>query len=150
MTEVEKNDWTKNCLLRNVDWTLLGLFEFGRAVLRHSNCATLRTCILRFADFYKIVDNDFVASTCKDPCTYFSFETSLLYTYTLDHNENIARIVFDNTVYVTKTSFLLSIPSLLTGLGGAISGGRTLLWFITSALGIFKLVEKFKYCNFFA
>jgi hypothetical protein len=33
---LKKNDWPKNGLLRNVDWTLLGLFEFGRAVLRHS------------------------------------------------------------------------------------------------------------------
>ena len=28
---------------------LLDQIEFGRAELRHSNCATLRTCILRFA-----------------------------------------------------------------------------------------------------
>jgi hypothetical protein len=31
---------------------LLGQIEFVRAVLRHSNCATLRACILHFADFY--------------------------------------------------------------------------------------------------
>ena len=41
-------------MLRNVDWTLLGQIEFGRAELRHSNCATLRTCILRFASVVHI------------------------------------------------------------------------------------------------
>ena len=44
-------------MLRNVDWTLLGQIEFGMAELRHPNCATLRTCILRFADFLKVILN---------------------------------------------------------------------------------------------
>ena len=63
-----------------------------------------------------------------------------------DKNENVLKIVFDNNVYLTKTSFLHGIPSLLIGLGGAISGGRTLLWFIAAALGIFKIAEKLKHC----
>ena len=42
-------------MLRNVDWTLLGQIEFGRAELRHSNCATFRTCILGLADFIQEV-----------------------------------------------------------------------------------------------
>jgi hypothetical protein len=48
--------------LRNVVWTLLGLFEFGRAVLRHSNCAIFRTCILRFANFYTKIEEGHIHS----------------------------------------------------------------------------------------
>ena len=43
-----------------------------------------------------------------------------------------------------KTSFLLSIPSLLTGVGGAISSGQTLMWMIVSVLGLTTIVKRFK------
>ena len=36
---------------RDISWTLLGQVVFGMAELRHPNCATLGTCILRFAFF---------------------------------------------------------------------------------------------------
>ena len=92
--------------------------------------------------------NDFESSTCKIPCTYFSYETSLLYSFFMEGFENDVKLVFDKTVYLTKTSFLLGIPSMLTGLGGAVFGGRTLLWFITAALGLIKIADKFEYFNF--
>ena len=92
--------------------------------------------------------NDFESSTCKIPCTYFSYETSLLYSFFREGLENDVKLVFDKTVYLTKTSFLLGIPSMLIGLGGAVSGGRTLLWFITVALGLIKIADKFEYFNF--
>ena len=69
-----------------------------------------------------IVDN-FQSITCKQPCTKYVFESQLMYESIWDEYENGIKIVFSRDVELTKTSFLNSIPSFLTGIGGAISGG---------------------------
>ena len=53
-------------------------------------------------------------------------------------NDNSIKI--DKSLKLIKTDFLLGVPSFLTGVGGAISGGRTLMWFIISSFGIMKLI----------
>ena len=88
--------------------------------------------------FLKDIFNDFESSTCNLPCTYFS------YTFIRAGHDHKVKLVFDKTVYLSKTSFLLDLPSMLMGLVGPISGGRTLLWCITSALGIIKIAEQVK------
>ena len=104
---------------------------------------SLQDAIVRTMElFLKDIFNDFESSTCNLPCTYFS------YTFIRAGHDHKVKLVFDKTVYLTKTSFLLGIPSVLTGLGGAVSGGRTLLWFITAALGLIKIADKFEYFNF--
>ena len=77
-----------------------------------------------------LIDNlftDFHSTACKKPCTYFSFETRLMYSFTTNKTENAMKLVLDKVVDLTQTSFLIGVPSLFTGLGGAISAGRTLL-----------------------
>ena len=59
-------------------------------------------------------------------------------------DENAVTIVFAKRVQLKKTSFLLSIPSLLTGVGGAISSGQTLMWMIATFLGLSALVKRCK------
>ena len=81
-----------------------------------------------------IIDG-FEPSKCKQPCTYTVFESKRLHEIKWASKENRIKIVFSNSVDVTKTTFLITISSFLTGLGGAISGGRTLFWFILIVLG---------------
>ena len=88
--------------------------------------------------------NDFESSSCTKPCTEYNFETKMLYAQTIDQKENMIKIVFDQTVDLTKTCFLMVIPSLLTGIGGAISFGRTLLWIIVLIIGALKIIQKIK------
>ena len=92
----------------------------------------------------KSILNDFESESCKPPCTKYEFETKLLYDTQWRNNENAISILFSKKVELTKTSFLIGIPHFLTGLGGAISGGRTLLWFICSAFCIAKIIEGMK------
>ena len=90
-----------------------------------------------------IID-DYQPITCKRPCTKFIFETKRLYEVPHSNEENGIKIVFDKTVDYTKTSFLIGVPSLLTGLGGAVAGGRTLMWCIVTVLGFISFVFKIK------
>ena len=69
--------------------------------------------------------------------------TRQFYSFTMNRTENRIKVVLDNIVDLTQTNFLIGVPSLLTGFGGAISGGRTLLWFIISILGLFKILINF-------
>ena len=97
--------------------------------------------VKKVLDLIDDIFNDFQSTVCKKPCTYFTYETKKEYSFTMNQTNNVIKLVLDKTVDLTKTSFLLGFTSLLTGLGGAISGGRTLLWFILTVCGIGKIVE---------
>ena len=45
-------------------------------------------------------------------------------------------IVFDKTVEIIHTKFSTNAETLLTGFGGSVSSGRTLLWILVSLLGV--------------
>ena len=91
-----------------------------------------------------LIDNmftDFHSTSCKSPCTYYKYDTRLLYSFTINRKENRVKIVLDRVVDITLTSFLLSIPGFFVGLGGAISAGRTLFWFVVSAMGFWGIIK---------
>ena len=90
-----------------------------------------------------LVDN-FDSNSCKKSCIQNFFETRKLWDIVWKEEDTMIKIAFDDTVELTKTTFLLGVPSLLTGVGGAISGGRTLMWFIISSFGIIKIIKKLK------
>ena len=100
--------------------------------------------VIQIGNLIENMVNAFDSSSCTKPCTEYNFETKMLYAQTMDQKENMIKIVFDQTVELTKTSFLMGIPSLLTGIGGAISFGRTLLWIIVLIIGALKIVQKIK------
>ena len=64
-----------------------------------------------------------------------------MYSTGWNEQENGFQIVFPRFVELTRTTFLIGVPSFLTGLGGAISGGRTLFWFIVSLFGLVKVAR---------
>ena len=99
--------------------------------------------VKKVLDLIENTFNDFHSTTCKKPCTYFTFDTRQMYAFTMNGTENRIKVVLDTAVDLTQTYFLIGVPSLLTGLGGAISGGRTLLWFIISILGLVKIVRNY-------
>ena len=80
---------------------------------------------------FKNIIYDFPPSSCKQPCTKYVFETKFLYDTGWRWNDNTIKIVFSKKVELSNTSFLIGISSFLTGLGGAKSGGETLMggWF---------------------
>ena len=88
--------------------------------------------------------NDYESTSCKRPCRKYIFETETLYETSWRRKENYLKIVFSRNVILTRTSFLISIHNLLTGVGGAISGGRTLMWVLLTILGFTKLAERWK------
>ena len=92
-------------------------------------------------ELLKVITNDYESSSCKRPCRKFVFKTQELYENTRSGVENAVTIVFAKRVEHIKISFLLSIPSLLTGLGGAVSSGQTLMWIIVSILGFIAAVK---------
>ena len=100
--------------------------------------------VIEIGNLVENMVNDFESSSCKQPCTQYQFETKLLYTQEMELEENQIKIVFDQTVDLTKTSFLMSLIDLLTGIGGAISFGRTLLWIIVIIIGLMKMLQKMK------
>ena len=95
-------------------------------------------------ELFNNIINDYQSSSCKQPCTKYAFETKLLSDIHWRQNDNSVKIVFSKKVELTKTPFLIAIPSFLTGLGGAISGGWTLLWFIISTFCFINVFQKFK------
>ena len=95
-------------------------------------------------EVYSNVLGDFKSNSCKEPCTKYIFETELLYDTVSEGTENAVLIVLDKNVQLTKTTFLIGFSNILTGLGGAISGGRTLLWIIISVFGFFKIFQEMK------
>ena len=73
---------------------------------------------------------------CRTPCQTNRYSTRLL---NYDSNKNYLNgtellIIFDKTVEVVRTKFSTDIEMLLTGLGGSVSSGRTLLWVLLSFL----------------
>ena len=65
-----------------------------------------------------------------------TYSTNPLYKFNQrNFNDTELGIVFDKTVEVVHTKFSTDIGTLLTGFGGAVSSGRTLLWIIFSLLG---------------
>ena len=99
--------------------------------------------VKKVLDLNHRIFNYFQSTTCKKPCTYYTFDTRQLYSFTMNRTDNRIKVVLDNTVDLTQTHFLIGVPSLLSGLGGAISGGRTLLWFIISILGLCKILRNY-------
>ena len=90
------------------------------------------------------ITNDFEPNSCKRPCRKFLFETQKLYENTRHFDINSIMVVFPKKVELIKTSFLTTVPNLLTGLGGAVSSGQTLMWLIVTLLGINTAVDRLK------
>ena len=82
---------------------------------------------------------------CKTPC-----QTNKYFTNLLNHERKRdwtgLGIIFDNNVEVVHTKFSTDAETLLTGFGGAVSSGRTLLWVLVSLLGASQV--KFPYFRF--
>ena len=92
----------------------------------------------------EVIDG-YESKTCKPPCQKYVFETDKLYEMRDDNYENEVRIVFSKKVEHTKTYFLIKIPDFLTRIGGAVAGGRTLMWLLLTIFGFSKLVEKLRH-----
>ena len=73
--------------------------------------------VKKVLDLNHRIFNYFQSTTCKKPCTYYTFDTRKLYSFTMNRTENRIKVVLDNTVDLTQTHFLIGVPSLLTGLG---------------------------------
>ena len=106
------------------------------------NLSKLDPSVVEIGNIVEHMVNDFESDSCKQPCVQYQYQTKLLYRQKFDQKENQIKIVFDQTVAVTKTSFLIGVTDLLTGIGGAISFGRTLLWIIVSSVGLVKIIQK--------
>ena len=101
------------------------------------------TTYKRIYKYLSNITNAFHRSVCKRPCTHYVFHTKKLYVQK-SKLENGLMMVFSQTVEYTKTSFLIGMSRFLTGLGGAISGGKTLLWTILTVLGFLDTVGRVK------
>ena len=55
--------------------------------------------------------------------------------------ETTIMIVFDKTVSVARSRFIVNSQTFLTRLGGAISSGRTLLWIFASLAAAFQVLH---------
>ena len=74
---------------------------------------------------------------CKTPCQRNRYSTRLYDKSNLRSiNVTSLNIVFDKTVDVVHTKFSADTETLLTGFGGSVSSGRTLLWILVSLLGL--------------
>ena len=92
----------------------------------------------------ELVDNLFTnyhSTSCKTPCTYYHYDTRFLYSFPINSTENSVKLVMNKMVDITITSFMLRWAGLFTGIGGAISAGRTLFWFIISSLGVVRILK---------
>ena len=85
---------------------------------------------------------DFKPRTCLPPCTKYIYETKRLFEVKWTEKEGGICLMFSKKIAFTKTSFLIGVPSFLTGFGGAVSGGRTLMWIIVSGLSLLKYLRK--------
>ena len=75
---------------------------------------------------------------CKTPCQTNKYSTRL-YDKSILHSSSPVTslsIIFDKTVEIVHTKFSIGIDTLLTGFGGSVSSGRTLLWILVSLLGL--------------
>ena len=90
----------------------------------------------RIAKVLDIIDDlftDYHSISCKTPCTSYHYDTRLMYSFPMNITENSVKLVLDKVIDITITNFILGVPGLLSGIGGAIAAGRTLFWFIISA-----------------
>ena len=92
----------------------------------------------------EVIDG-YKSQACKPPCQKYIFETDKLYKVTDESYDNAVRIVFSKKVEHTKTYFLIKIPDFLTRLGGAVAGGRTLMWLLVTIFGFSKYFEKLRH-----
>ena len=76
---------------------------------------------------------------CKTPCQTNKYSTNLLH-HEPKRDWTGLSIIFDNTVKVIHTKFSTDTETLLTGFGGAVSSGRTLLWIFVSFLGASQVI----------
>ena len=90
----------------------------------------------------ELVD-EYESKTCKPCCKKYIFKTQKLYENQRIGDENAVKIVFPRRVKLIRTSFLMNTQNLLTGFGGAISSGQTLMWIIVTILGLAKALERF-------
>ena len=74
---------------------------------------------------------------CKTPCQTNKYITRLFDKSNV-HSSNLTTltIILDKTVDVVHTKFSTDTETLLTGFGGSVSSGRTLLWILVSILGL--------------
>ena len=78
---------------------------------------------------------------CKTPCQTNKYSTRLYDKSNLPTLFPLTTlsIIFDKTVKVVQTKFSTDTETLLTGFGGSVSSGRTLLWILVSLLGASKV-----------
>jgi len=69
---------------------------------------------------------NFKASLCKKPCTQTTYEVQSM--QEIKYPTASIGLNFDSFVESTETEFKTTFVTLLTGLGGSVSSGRTLLW----------------------
>ena len=121
-----------------ISWKREGACDKKLIITKYDNLPNeLNTLLQEIVDGYK-------STACKPPCQRYVFETDKLYQTTYDDYKDPVRIVFSRKVTITKTYFLMSIPGFLTGLGGAVSGGRTLMWLLVTLQGCSTIVSKLK------
>ena len=74
---------------------------------------------------------------CKAPCQTNKYITGVYDKSNLRSKKVLSlTITFDKTVKVVHTKFSTDTETLLTGFGGSVSSGRTLLWILVSLLGV--------------
>ena len=75
---------------------------------------------------------------CKTPCQSNKYFTKTRLIDKSNQHLNIISLslIFDKTVKVVHTKFSFDLETLLTGFGGSVSSGRTLLWILVSLLGV--------------
>ena len=84
--------------------------------------------------------NDHVSISCRPPCHKYHFKTEFMYGGKIRFKDNLLRIVFSKDIEHTKTYFSFNIQTLLTGFGGAVSSGQTLMWIVITLF----LLKKFR------
>ena len=86
---------------------------------------------------------------CKRPCQTNKYSTRLYDKSNLPTRIPLTTlsIIFDKTVKVVHTKFSMDTETILTGFGGSVSSGRTLLWILVSLLGASKV--RFPFIQFY-
>ena len=96
--------------------------------------------------FNKIYFHDIQLKKCKTPCTKTVYH-SKRYLQNVPSKGLKVVIMFETSITVTESSFMIDGPTLLTRFGGSVSSGRTLLWILLSILaltqvGYYHIVSK--------
>ena len=78
---------------------------------------------------------------CPAPCTANVYRSQLDYQVARTHHfQGTTSILFEKHAIVHKASFSIGHITLLSRIGGYISGGRTLFWMIVGGCGLLKSV----------